>query len=337
VQPFTLNTPDDCQTVKDRIKNHKVSGKGKKVACLSLQSPVGQMAPNDIVPDPDWCTPDAVVITRHEACGEGLLHLDVQDVETGAITGGMDIGQVGYMFTDPTLIDWDYQATQTFSNIWGDATGTTVTGFGWCDGDCVVSSQEYPTLVATQDALWQGYVQGESTTYQPGEIGSGVLNASTTFTNPLWPDPVVNSGPTPAVRCDNSLPGRGAGCVLPQVTPEMYYDLNGPYPELAQHIQYAQQIKGLPGGSFDRPLTRTTDQTAQDRNNAVACPASFPRDPGQDCDEYPFASTWEGAAFGPYDAEAIDSTQNQQGGSALLQFYNQERVLNHDPFVVTIV
>lgn len=117
----------------------------------------------------------------------------------------------------------------------------------------------------------------------------------------------------------------------------MFYDLNGPYPELAQHIQYAQQVKGLPGATVDRPLTRATDPVVRTSNSAVACPSSFPKDPGQDCDEYPFRSTWQGAAFGPYDSRAINSEQNQQGGIALRQFYDQERVLNLDPFIVTIV
>lgn len=54
-----------------------------------------------------------------------------------------------------------------------------------------------------------------------------------------------HSGATPAVRCDSALAGRPAGCVIPQAIPEMLYELDGPYPELALHIQEAQ-ASGLP-------------------------------------------------------------------------------------------
>ncbi|WP_409461720.1 NucA/NucB deoxyribonuclease domain-containing protein [Amycolatopsis sp. GA6-003] len=263
-------------------------------------------------------------------------HIDSFDVETGAITGGIDVAQVGYVHSDPDLIDWQYEATQTFANVWGSSLGTTVTGRGWCEGDCRVTRQNYPTMAVLERGIWEDYVVGESTTYQPGDVGSGILNAETTFTNPGWVNSVSNSGPTPAARCDNMLPGRGAGCVLSAVTPEMFYRLDGPYPELAKHIQKAQ-AKGLPGARGGTPLQRATEDVVKDRNRAVACPDSLPRPEGKDCDEYPFASTWEGAAFGPYDVEMINSWQNQQGGSALSDFYDEERVLNLDPFWVTIV
>lgn len=337
VKPATLNTPDDCDTVKNKIKNHEVNG-NRPVACLSLQSAAGQMSTNSVVPAPDWCTVNQVIITRHEACGLFTLHIDVLQVPTGDVVGGMDIGQLGYMFAEADFIDWQYQATQTFSNIWGAAVGTTVTGNGWCTGDCVTISQEWPTLVATESTVWEGYVDGESTKFQPGEVGTGSLDAETTFTNPAWENPLTNSGATPDVRCDNALPGRGAGCVVPQVAPEIFYELNGPYPELAAHIRDAQ-ASGLPGGTTDRPLHRLTDQSLIDLNRSVSCPASQPPPAGQSCDEYPFASSWEGAATGVdgYSTRMIDADQNTQGGVALGTFYADERVIEHDAFLVTVV
>jgi hypothetical protein len=334
-QPFTLGTFDDCQTVEAKIKNRTTGVKGN-VACIFQQSLKERSTPGGVVQVPEWCAPNKVILTRKEACGMGRFGIRIINNETNVTTGGMDVNQLGYMFTNRDLIDWQYQATQTFTNIWGTAIGTTVIGSGSCTGDCVASSQSWPAMIATQEALWEGYVVGESTTYQPGQIGSGVLDAQTTFTNPVWTRPISNSGPTPAVRCDNLLAGLPAGCVLPTVTPEMFYELSGPYPELALHVKEAQ-AKGLPGVLGGTPLTRTTDKVTQDRNNAVACPASLPRPPGTDCDEYPFRSTWEGAAFGPYDIKMIDSTQNQAGGNALQQFYYEERVLSHDPFWVTVV
>lgn len=87
-------------------------------------------------------------------CGVGFLHLTVLAPEEDVIVGGMDIVQVGYMFTDASLIDWQYEARQTFSGIWGAAAGTTVTGAGWCEGDCITSSQSYPTAFVTEGGVW---------------------------------------------------------------------------------------------------------------------------------------------------------------------------------------
>ncbi|MEU1406643.1 hypothetical protein ABZ471_30545 [Streptomyces sp. NPDC005728] len=48
------------------------------------------------------------------------------------------------------------------------------------------------------------------------------------------------------VRGDNALPGTSKiGCVMPYI-PEMIYAKRGDYPELAKHIEYAQNTKHLP-------------------------------------------------------------------------------------------
>lgn len=83
------------------------------------------------------------------------------------------------------------------------------------------------------------------------------------------------------------------------------YSLSGPYPQLAQHIQAAQD-SGLPN-----VLTRVTDPNISDANRATACPSSYPRPDGFSCDEYPFASTYQGAIFtggGPRPGTGASST-----------------------------
>ncbi|MFD5029410.1 NucA/NucB deoxyribonuclease domain-containing protein [Streptomyces sp. NPDC058405] len=54
---------------------------------------------------------------------------------------------------------------------------------------------------------------------------------------------------------------------------------------------------------------------------------------GQDCDEYPFRSTLEGAASPNWDfsVRAVDTTQNQSAGGSLSGFYGTDRVLAWDP------
>jgi len=106
----------------------------------------------------------------------------------------------------------------------------------------------------------------------------------------------------------------------------------------------------------------------QDMNRDTACPPSYPRPPGRTCDEYPFASSLEGAwtspykvstlpgTYGPrtfpwcgitlpepnstglkgYSACMIDGWQNSVGGGEVGTFYDRDRVLPGDNFYVRI-
>jgi hypothetical protein len=106
-----------------------------------------------------------------------------------------------------------------------------------------------------------------------------------------------------------------------------------------------------------RPLTRTMNQSIIDANRATSCPWWLPRPEGKSCDEYPFASTLEGAASRPHlgrtfsgcsldgifplgypgqgegwSACMIDARQNSSGGGLLGAFYTRERILDGDQF-----
>jgi hypothetical protein len=141
-------------------------------------------------------------------------------------------------------------------------------------------------------------------------------------------------------------------------TPTMEYWRWGEYSELARHIQEAQW-SGLPGAPGGSPLTRLTDGGLQELNRTFACPGHYPRPPGRSCDEYPFASTWQGAytsgssahartqswcqvdepvTTGPYGWSVcmIDDWQNSAGGGALGNWFVANRVISGDPFYVHI-
>ncbi|MFC9282808.1 NucA/NucB deoxyribonuclease domain-containing protein [Streptomyces collinus] len=169
--------------------------------------------------------------------------------------------------------------------------------------------------------------------------GQGQGTAHWTFTNPKWAPTNDVTRSQPAVRCDNALPGTSKiGCVMPYI-PVMVYAKGGPYPELAKHIEYAQNTKHLPGKyGTTKYLTRLTDKAKIRQNRSKACPSSRHRPPGKQCDEYPFASTWQGASTGSgnFSWRMIDATQNEEGGKALGRFYLYNRVLDKDKFLVWI-
>lgn len=107
------------------------------------------------------------------------------------------------------------------------------------------------------------------------------------------------------------------------------------------------------------PLHRLTDTKKKDANRNAACKGRA-KVTGHDCDEYPFASTYEGAATGGgtartqdwcqitltdppstgasgYSVCMINSAENQQAGSLMnSKLFVPSRVLDGDAFFVEI-
>ncbi|WEO92751.1 hypothetical protein A6P39_000655 [Streptomyces sp. FXJ1.172] len=132
----------------------------------------------------------------------------------------------------------------------------------------------------------------------------------------------------------------------------------------AQHIKTAfthpedtkpyMSAKKVPGQNVEDPLHRTVDAKRNDDNRNAAkkqCRrywgAGYSHGNTRDCDEYPFASTYEGAAEHDYDPEVrkfnfsvkpIAKEDNQAGGLILKSFYSKNRILDGqgDAFIVEI-
>lgn len=160
-------------------------------------------------------------------------------------------------------------------------------------------------------------------------------------------------------RCDATLgSGASAGCVVPASTPQLILSLS--FQKLAAtHVAVAQN-SGLPGSySSERPLTRTTSAALTNQNRSKSCPSSMKRPSGYQCDEYPFASTREGASSGGgtgrtfsgcqitayptgitgskgYSACMIPQADNASGGGKIGSFYIAQRVVDGDKFWVDV-
>ncbi|MFF4828885.1 NucA/NucB deoxyribonuclease domain-containing protein [Streptomyces sp. NPDC001312] len=79
---------------------------------------------------------------------------------------------------------------------------------------------------------------------------------------------------------------------------------------------------------------KNRNTAAMDRACATIKPSNTD---GLDCDEYPFASTWEGAGSGPnFSVKYLDSTQNRSAGSQLGDWYTKDGILHKDSFYVAI-
>lgn len=170
----------------------------------------------------------------------------------------------------------------------------------------------------------------------------------------------------PEIRCDVGLARRGTkGCVYWEA-PAIFSGISASDPDVdesAIHIREAQAtgIRGkfvgaddgsILGGSDASPLTRTRSQELIKKNRDKArrqyveqyaeepvCELTTDPDepPGPcNCDEYPFASTNEGASRGQFSVKRIDSKDNQRAGARLGNFFTSQRVIEDEKFYVNI-
>lgn len=94
------------------------------------------------------------------------------------------------------------------------------------------------------------------------------------------------------------------------------------------------------------PLTRTVDSKIRDANRRKAvgaCRKYFydykhnRKELDLECDEFPFASTLQGANSGyDFSVQPMPRPQNQAGGYALSAWYNTFRILDQDQFYVSV-
>jgi hypothetical protein len=253
---------------------------------------------------------------------------------------------------------WDYTETYYPYKKKGSVSGARIHGSLYCLNAC--------TTRITKAPFDEPVVIGKTVTMR-GKISMRISKGKVIRTGAAMVTWLTKTGGystnaaetvTPAVRCDWNLHGqpRSVGCIVPGVVPYYPYYLDGGYPELARHIKLAQD-SGLPGKyPGGRPLTRSTGNRSL--NDAITCPDRLVRPDGHDCDEYPFASTYQGPYYtGVFIARShdgchlddqrargdqgfsrcmINSWQNQTGGARLGGFYTRNRVLNRDPFRIQV-
>jgi hypothetical protein len=242
-----------------------------------------------------------------------------------------------------------------------------------CDGisetrDCIGDdSPDTRTL-----AQWQA--DGEGSTYfdsDPPPITAG--NKDQVSFMDLWPrvtvdppgskyPPITSDGSKEKVRTDSAdylfvfkpffYPKEGA--IFANAQPVFYYDMNNPYfsimKEAFQHHKDALTAPGslIPGIKGRPPLTRLypnydpAQKRANDNAKDRACRElrnTLPYDPserGYECDEFPFATTYEGAGAGDgrFSVRYIPRAANNTHGRWLGAWYAYDRILHKDQFYI---
>lgn len=149
-----------------------------------------------------------------------------------------------------------------------------------------------------------------------------------------------------AGRCDSVLQG-SIGCVDNLFIPTVVYDSTTTpnITAVAQHV-YTAQNGGLSTAWGADPnvvangqyLTRDMTPGDSDLNRSAACSDFVPKSDGDSCDEFPLASTYQGAAFNSdYSTASVPLTANQSQGGVMSSFYTSNRVLDADPFLILAV
>ncbi|MFD7407348.1 DNRLRE domain-containing protein [Streptomyces sp. NPDC059866] len=215
------------------------------------------------------------------------------------------------------------------------------------------------------------------------QIATGLFTPVLKFTIPGYSQVIPSEGEQGEIRFDSAAYNvrAKAGSVFPDATPALRYDRGDtsdptapvePYigvAAVADHIGDAlddpgstyptKSDKKLPGGSALNPMHRLvpgfgpSEQARYDANRSVVSStcnnAAVPGRPTageqRDCDEFPFASSYQGAARYQYEGDPyrddfsvryIDSDENQEAGRRLGAWYDNDRILSHDPFIVVI-
>ncbi|ANP52028.1 hypothetical protein AVL59_22815 [Streptomyces griseochromogenes] len=280
---------------------------------------------------------NAWLISRFHACANATGIFRVLDARTGRELGKMTYTVHGDVTSRTGSKAFPYSLHFTRNSVSGAAAGAVISG------SASASNATTRGNIPSQPLGASGKASANFTF--TSKVGRGKILAS--GATPKWiftvpgatpSNPV--SFPAPVVRCDNALKGypRSYGCVFPQSKNVIQYSLSGYVKEVAKHIKDAQ-ASGLPGAYGGRTvLQRLYDDRQIRRNRRTSCPDSLPRPAGKSCDEYAFASTYQGGALlGRFSRRMVNETQNTDAGRDLNKFYTVNRILNKDPFQVAIV
>lgn len=370
--PPSALAPSDqsCATVKARLQATPQEKRPAQTTCFEItekaQGGSGGISPRAIVPTTATCDAayqsggTSFATTRRDSCkiwGLYINRLNSSGVQNGRVT--VDIREYAYL-GDTNV--WGHQLELIPVSFTAGMQGTTLGGFASCGGACTTQAgSNFPvqTLVQGQRINAESYHRPTNTA--AGSLGNSTSRWTYTAVVPNTVNGPINSAApaTPNIRCDvAAVPGvSSTGCVFSAFVPAIIYSRTGSVPELANHIGDAQ-ASGLPGAYPNgTPLTRLINRDDALDNRRTACPSRYTRPSGKSCDEYPFASSNQGAdqvqgvgrtfsycqipqlgqATGPgYSACMINASQNSLGGSQLATFFRQNRVIANDAYRVWI-
>jgi hypothetical protein len=323
----------------------------KQVSCISVRSVKAEII-RPLVRIPDYCQVNAERYSRFRDCRYIQWTGEVINTQTGKVTGTINGAVVLWDKLYYNSRSWHEYIVLAIGKVSGTAVGGTINAPIACyvgvvpvPSTCQLDGKgswagQTGQLPAGQNDQYSGHLGFESITTATVEF---VFNVDLTWTPPDTSPASEPIGPTEPIRCDSERIFRPtAGCVYVNYTESMFVvsKSDPTVTEAARFMARAQKAipthPGLYGAGA--ALNRTTDSKRIRRNRRVACKNVHPG-PGQSCDEYPFASTDQGAALvppGDFRADAVNAKQNSQVGTNLGKFFLLNRIADRDSFYVEI-
>ena len=300
---------------------------------------------------------------RFTSCTDGYWEYYLYVVKTGQVVGWVDFEDLQYVTLDARSPVWKHGFILVVYDGQGllkEGTGVTMsTGCILNPGVCRNGARPFgadaggtawnAAPYTNWSSEWDEYDSGPvATTARSVDFLDDSLGVEITIVgspNPLaWND----IGQGLVARCDNTLStatSTSVGCVNDDVVPTLTFDStrNPLVAPVAQHIYTAQTAATSAGGLATKwgvppiALYRDTRQSDIDANRRVSC-GSVSSPAGSSCDEFPMASTYEGAAFqSDYSVAVVPESANSSQGGLTNGFYSGNRVIDTDPFFVRAV
>ncbi|MFJ3310073.1 NucA/NucB deoxyribonuclease domain-containing protein [Streptomyces sp. NPDC086549] len=290
------------------------------------------------------CTINKITVNRFSECEWVTIHVDVIKVINGepVIEGTVDFDVKHQMTLKANSGNWSEKFHVSKAR-------TTRAGSG----------------VAADIAAASGGGTKAAVHFSQGHIlSSGAADGSVGYTTSIAPKKInpkaktkytytfTKSGYTPGTvsydsavyRCDNYYGSRRAsraGCAIPEVPTGVSMVGLARIDEGIRKLRANGGHYGDPYGG--KPLHWMINKTQEDANRKAVCPRTAPPDMQRagrtSCDEYPFASTYEGGthlAANQREITWVKVNENKAQGGTITAWRGKLHVMDHDPFYVIV-
>ncbi len=310
------------------------------VSLAPASAHAGAPAPGRVAAAPSWCAPGPNEYTRTQACSvaDGTLTVWLNK----KVVGRMNFTVSQHIGLNVKSAKFSEQFSLTFTRGAGDVNGFMTELTATCGGTCKAGSHVPPEPTRIGGTVSGSIDYSDSTTTKNSTRTSYTL----AFTRPGYlSTPARWSSLT--YRCDKgNKAGRtgnyGTGCVFPGFAP--FETQQAALREISQNISRIQKAGPHHYGAYGlhgSPLHRTADGKTIADNRRIACGGRKPPTSGVSCDEYPFASTREGAANkkgkpGDWGWAWVPVSEQNRQRDILNAFYRNNRILDGDAFWVAV-
>jgi hypothetical protein len=315
-----------------------VHSAGKPTATFGRLSPGGALQIASA-----HCAPKLGDFNRTAACAGDAANIDVYDDENGDLVGSFSFEMHQGIHLQVKKTDFiEYDEVTQFVPLAGTVPAISMEFDASCSKPCHATTH-FPQgallavgvkgTVSYTDAVSKGHVDETHPNYVLNLTSVGYTLVSSDGPPFIYPFPID-------FRCDDTLPGQGAGCVFPRYTPTIRTMTT--LPDIAKNIAKAQRGPGKYGKPGSKhPLHRLVNKAQQTKNHNEVCGKKVRGTPpkGKSCDEYPFQSTEEGGTKLSKENRSwtwVPTHQQDSQGGILRKFYYENRVLNKDAFWVKV-